>query len=108
MARRPASTQKSSKGPGGGGRRRLLNRAEQLRASSGVEVPREEVQHGAGENVVAIAGDHVSRAADIGELDLREAREKLVGALLADEIAHLAPNQQHGHAAAQDRVNGGV
>jgi hypothetical protein len=73
-----------------------------------IDVAGEEIQDSAGENIVAIAGDHVSRAADIGELDLREACEKLVRALLTNEITHLSPNQKYGHAATQDRVDGGV
>ena len=43
-------------------------------ASCGFEAAGEEIQNGLGENVVAIAGHHVPRAAHIGELDLREAR----------------------------------
>lgn len=42
--------------------------------SSGVDVPGQEVQHGAGEDVVAVAGDHVPGTADIGEFDLGETR----------------------------------
>ena len=74
--------------------------------SFAVGMPGEEIQDRPGENVVAIPGDHVSCAAHIGELDLREAREKIVSALLADEVAHLAPNEKHGHSVAQDRVDG--
>jgi len=52
--------------------------------SFGVDMPSEEIQDSAGEDVVAITGDHVSGAADVGELHLREAREKFVSTLLAD------------------------
>ena len=76
--------------------------------SASVNVPGQETQDGLGEDVVAIAGDHVSGTADIGELDLREAREEFVGAFLANQVAHLTANQKHGHAATQDRLNGGV
>src|ERR1700761_1233582 len=79
-----------------------------LRNSSGIDVPGKEVQYSAGENVVAVAGHHVSRAANVGEFDLREASEEFVGALLADEVAHLAADQQDGHPVAQDRLNGRV
>src|ERR1700740_1068482 len=68
-------------------------------------VPTEKVQHRIREDVVAITGNHVSRAADIDELDLRKARQEFVGTLLADQIAHLASHQQHGHAASEDRFN---
>src|SRR6516164_364548 len=68
----------------------------------------QEIQDGLREDVVAIAGDHVPRVAHIGELDLREAREEFVGALLADQVTHAAANQKHGHAVAQDRVDGRV
>ena len=43
------------------------------RRSPAVDVPGEKIQDSAGENIVTVAGHHVSRAADIGELDLREA-----------------------------------
>jgi len=68
----------------------------------------QEIQDRSREYVVAIAGDHVSGTADISELDLREAREEFVGAFLTDQVAHLTANQKHGHAATQDRLNGGV
>ena len=75
------------------------------RQASEPPVPVEEIQHRIGEDVVAIAGDHVSRTADIDELDLGEACQKFVGALLADQVAHLAPHQQHGYAAREDRLH---
>jgi hypothetical protein len=55
----------------------------------------QKVQHGVSEDVIAIAGDHVPCAANIDELNLREAGEKLVGALLADKVTHLAPHEKH-------------
>lgn len=48
------------------------------------DVAGQKIQDGVGEDVVAIAGDHVSGPADVGELDLREASEELVRPLLAD------------------------
>lgn len=38
--------------------------------SFGIGVPGKEIQDSLGENVVAVAGDHVACAADIDELDL--------------------------------------
>ena len=64
-----------------------------------------EIQHRVGEQVVAVAGDHVPRAVDVDELDVREAGQKLVGALLADQVAHLTAHQQHGNSAGQDRFH---
>ena len=71
-------------------------------------MPGEEVQHSPGEEVVAIAGDHVSCTAHVDELDLREAGEKLVGALLADEVTHLASDQKYRYTHAEDGLNGCV
>lgn len=51
----------------------------------------QKVQHGRCEDVVAVAGDHVPGAADIGELDIREAGKKFLGSLLTDQVAHLPP-----------------
>ena len=76
--------------------------------SSRVDTPGEEIQDRPSEDVVAIPGDHMSCPAHVGELDLREAREKFVSALLADEVAHLAPNQKHRYPATEDCVNGCV
>src|ERR1700741_5084413 len=70
-----------------------------------VDAPSEEIQDSASENVVAIPGNHMSGTAHIGELDLRETREKCVSAFLADKVTHLPPNQKHGHTVPQDRVD---
>src|SRR5882757_2326260 len=58
-----------------------------------------------GEEVVAVTGDHMSGAADVDEVDVREAGDELVGPLLGDEIAHLAPHQKHGHVVAENRFD---
>ena len=42
-------------------------------------MPGEEVHDRIGEEVVAVAGDHVTGAADVDEVDVREARKELVG-----------------------------
>src|SRR5690348_15250348 len=74
--------------------------------SSTVGMPAEEVQDSTREDVVAIASDHMPGAADVGEFDLRETGEELIRAFLTHQVAHLAADQQHRHAATQDRVNG--
>jgi hypothetical protein len=45
-------------------------------------MPGEKFHDRAGEDVVAITCDHMPRTTDIDEVDLREARKKLVGSLL--------------------------
>src|SRR5690349_3597304 len=89
-------------------RNKLPTNPFRARSSLGVDVSGQEVEHSTGEDVVAVAGHHMSGSADIGEFDLRETREELVGAVLADQVAHLAADQQDGHPAAQDRLDGGV
>ena len=68
-------------------------------------MPGEEVQDRVCEDVVAVAGDHVTCAADIDELDLGEAGKELVGAFLADEVTHLAAHEQHGYLVREDRFH---
>src|SRR5271154_7148808 len=67
----------------------LLRIQAPTRMSSRVDMPGQEIQDSPGEDVVAIPGDHVSCPAHVGELDLREARQKFVSAVLADEVTNL-------------------
>jgi hypothetical protein len=71
-------------------------------------MPAEKVHDGAGEEVIAISGDHVPGAADVDEVDRGKSGEECVGSFLRDEVAHLAAHKQHGHAGVDDRLDGGV
>src|SRR5690348_12178210 len=55
----------------------------------------EEGQDGVVERVVAVAGDHVAGTGDVGELRVRHGLEQLAGALLGQQVAHAAADEQH-------------
>src|ERR1700682_50783 len=70
-----------------------------------LRMPGEKFDDCPGEEVVAVAGDHMSSAADVDEVNVREAGDELVGPLLGDEIAHLAPHKKHGHVVPKNRFD---
>src|ERR1700682_498915 len=71
-------------------------------------MPGEKFDDCPGEEVVAVTGDHVSGAADVDEVNVREAGDELVGPLLGDEIAHLATHQKHRNVVAKNRFDCGM
>src|SRR3954454_16763994 len=70
-----------------------------------LRMPGEKLHDCPSEEVIAIPGHHMSGAADIDEVNLREACNELVASLLSDEIAHLSTHQKHGHTATENRVD---
>ena len=64
----------------------------------------EKVDDGVVEEVVAIAGDHVSRARDIDHLCVRHELQQFLRALLAEEVADPAPHEQGRQREAEGRL----
>ena len=59
--------------------------------------PGQEVNHRFAEDIILIAGDHVSRAGDISILGVRYHVEELLNSCVADDVAELTTHEQCGH-----------
>src|SRR4051812_23066218 len=55
----------------------------------------QERHHRVVEQIVAITGDHVAGAGNIGESGVRHELQELLRTFLAQEITHAAPHEQH-------------